>query len=534
MGARTRPAQRLSSRIGGVFAVAVASLVLALAIYGFGFDAARREAAYIRGNIQPIVVATNRMLNALEQMENAEFLYFFPEAESSPTETFDRQAGEFERWLTNASEIISSPETENLSAEVSRRYRALLVIDGRIRELAAAGNRQAAERLNLTESMTQADRLRDAVRELRAFKLRQTERRLEAAESAMAVAETLAIGIGVLGIILGTALWRISWRAVGEPLLALLEGTRQVAQMRFVPVDHPAARQTAELDELQASFNSMIGRIGTTTSDLARAQEELERKVSERTADLSVANQTLAKMVEDLKAVDKLKSDLFAVVSHELLTPINFVTGHGSLLEDGVLGPLNPGQNRAVRGMLDGAERLTRMVRNILEFTQLEKGLSVRIQAVDYADVADSVAASVSAAAEGKQLRFAVDIPGSLPQVLADPDRAGQVLSEILDNSLKFTPEGGSIRVEVRPTDEDVVTTVSDTGPGVPPGTISLLTEPFFQVDLSSTRQHGGLGLGLAIVKHLVDRMGGKLGIESSPGRGSTFRFTLPRADATN
>ena len=250
MGARTRPAQRLSSRIGGVFAVAVASLVLALAIYGFGFDAARREAAYIRGNIQPIVVATNRMLNALEQMENAEFLYFFPEAESSPTETFDRQAGEFERWLTNASEIISSPETENLSAEVSRRYRALLVIDGRIRELAAAGNRQAAERLNLTESMTQADRLRDAVRELRAFKLRQTERRLEAAESAMAVAETLAIGIGVLGIILGTALWRISWRAVGEPLLALLEGTRQVAQMRFVPVDHPAARQTAELDEL--------------------------------------------------------------------------------------------------------------------------------------------------------------------------------------------------------------------------------------------------------------------------------------------
>lgn len=524
---------RLSTRIGSVFAVAVASLVLAIGIWGFGLDVARREGAYIRSNIQPIVVATNRMLNALEQMENAEFLYFLEGSTYDETSRrFDREAAVFEQRFADASELIQRPLAESHIQDVSERYREFLVTDGRIRELIGRGEFQAARKLNLTDSMQQAERLREAVRELRSLKLRQLESRMRAAEDALAFAEYMAIAVAILGILGGAFLWRRTWRLLGEPLLAILEGTHQAAEMRFQPIDHPAARRTKELAELEASFNAMQARIDATTEELRQARSELERRVAERTADLQTARDRLAAMVDDLKAVDKLKSDLFAVVSHELLTPINFITGHGSLLEDEVLGPLNERQAAALRSMLGGAERLTRMVRNMLEFTQLDRGLPVRRLEIDFPDVVHSLADAMREKAAAKNQRLTVDVPDQLPLVLADPDRVGQVLGELLINAVEFTPDYGSIRVDVRVTDDEIVTSVSDTGPGVPDWAVTRITEPFFQADLTSTRQHGGLGLGLAIVNHLVGRMGGKLDFDTYPGRGSTFRFTLPRADS--
>lgn len=521
---------RLATRIGAVFAVAVASLVLAIAIWGYGMDEARRELAYIRTNIQPIVVATNRMLNALEQMENAEFLYFLEDTpRSGAISQFDRNAAEFEHWFTRAEEIVQGAPAETQLRGVRESYRKFLITDGRIRQLLNQGQSEAAERLNLDVSMHDAERLRQAVRDLRAFKLRQIEIRIEAAERALAVAEWTAIGVAALGIVAGALLWRRTWRLLGEPLLAILEGTRQAARMDFRPVAHPAAGKTLELAELQDSFNAMQAHIQATTAELEKAREALEDKVARRTADLEAANRRLGAMVEDLKAVDKLRSDLFAVVSHELLTPINFITGHGSLLEDGVLGPLNSRQQAAIKAMLGGAQRLTRMVRNMLEFTQISRGIAVRKLEADYGDVVKAVASAVKDLAEAKHQALQVDIPDSLPAALADPDRCGQVLSELLYNAIEFTPEAGTIRVEVRFTDDEIITAVTDTGPGIPEHILDRITEPFYQADLSSTRQHGGLGLGLAIVKHLVERMGGTLAIETRLGRGSTFRFTLPR-----
>ncbi len=531
----SRPGVQLSMRVGLDYLVAVVTLVVALAISGFGFDAARRATAEIRGSIQPIVAATNQMLEALEQMENAEFLYFGkgPRLIHS-IEVFDRNASRFEESYARASELVADSEARGLIATVSTRYRTFVITDGRIRALLASGNVDGAESLNLTQSMDQAEALRTAVRGLRVFKLGIAENRLASVNANLVVAEIIAISIALAGLVLGGLIWLRTWRALGAPLLALLEGTRAVSAGRYVRVDHPAARGTSEILELQASFNAMSSRIEATTAELEAARQGLETTVEERTAELSAANERLGTMVEDLRAVDKMKSDLLSVVSHELFTPLNFVTGNASLLEDEVLGALSKDQQRAVASILDGAKRLIRMVRNMLDFLELEKGIAVRLEEIDCKDIVTSVAAAVVETLDGdaRRLKLEVEVPAVLPPIVADPDRVGQVLAELLDNAVKFSPDGGRIKVKVRVMDDEVETSISDAGPGVPPELIHRLTEPFFQVDLSSTRRHGGLGLGLAIVRHLVDRMGGRLSIDSRPGEGSTFRFSLPRADS--
>ncbi|MDB5100073.1 MAG: multi-sensor signal transduction histidine kinase, partial [Cyanobacteria bacterium RYN_339] len=224
-------------------------------------------------------------------------------------------------------------------------------------------------------------------------------------------------------------------------------------------------------------------------------------------------------------------SDFLANMSHELLTPLNFIVGFGSSLEDGLQGPLNAAQQATVGKMLAGADRLTRMVRNTLDYTQLQAGkLVVRPNAVDYAGMVRQVAVDARLALDVRGQELTLDVPTELPPVQADEHRLRQVLDELLDNASRFSPDGAVLRLTVLAGPDLVTTEVADPGEGIPAEALPLLFTPFYQVNSTRTRGHTGMGLGLAIAFHLVAKMKGSMLVSSQPNVGTTIRFSLPRA----
>lgn len=517
---------QIGTRLGlGYGAVIVALLVVLILSVG-AFEVSRRIAANIRQVHIPSIEASNTMVNALEQMENEEARYFLPVKElKQHLQAFDSHAADFKQAHSIAELHAFTPDEHAAITLVSQHFGAYLHVAERIRGLLAAGERDAARRLNLTESMTVAEQVRSAVNDYRDLNLQEILQKQAEEEQILQIAEWVAAGIALLGIILATLIWRRNMRAIVSPLRSLEAATASIASGRFVQAAHPQADRTTEIAALQQDFNAMAQQLETMTRGL-------EEKVATRTQELQTAKDQLERMVQELRSLDKLKSDLMSVVSHELLTPINFVMAYGSSLEEEVFGTLTPDQRLAARRIVEGSQRLTRMVRNVLDYTQLESGrLSIRPENLDYASIIREVAESLQGAAAAKSQTLEIAVPADLPPVWGDPARVGQILQELLDNAIKFTSEQGRLRIAVSH-DADVVTTeVSDTGIGMSDELRTSLFKGFTQGDTTSTRAYGGLGLGLAIVHHLITRMGGTITVDSSLGRGSTFRFTLPRAN---
>ena len=351
------------------------------------------------------------------------------------------------------------------------------------------------------------------------------------ADQVLQSAALLAVALALGSAFIAFFNWRREARDVVAPLLEVRVAMDALSRGGAAPATHPAAARTIEVKALQDGYNRMAQQIRADARELEAARDLLEARVAEQTAELRANAERLAGMVAELRAMDKVKSDFMAVVSHELLTPINFISGFGSALEDGLLGPLNPAQADAVRKLMGGADRLTRMVRNTLDYTKaLSGGMGVNPTELDLAALVAGVAEEARPGLEARRQALTVDLQGDLPAVWADPDRVAQVLDELLRNASAFSPPDAPIAVRVAATPDAVITEVADRGPGLDEESVGRLFEPFFQVDGTSTREHGGLGLGLAVARHLVAAMGGTLGAASRPGEGARFWFTLPLA----
>jgi signal transduction histidine kinase len=200
-------------------------------------------------------------------------------------------------------------------------------------------------------------------------------------------------------------------------------------------------------------------------------------------------------------------------------------------LLDGLDGELSADQRRDLERVLVNGEQLLGLINDVLDVSRLEADrFEVHPEPIVLADVIAGALAAVEPVARRKALELRTELPADLPLVLADPDRLRQVLLNLLSNATKFT-QAGWIAVRARRADRWVEVTVSDTGPGVPEEAHEYIFERFRQVDGSSTRRHGGVGLGLAIVRQLVELQGGSIRVDSAPGRGSNFTFTIPVAD---
>jgi signal transduction histidine kinase len=258
---------------------------------------------------------------------------------------------------------------------------------------------------------------------------------------------------------------------------------------------------------------------------------------------LSRMRREAAKVLKDLyqtselarvraEAASRAKSDFLAVMSHELRTPLNAISGYVQLLEMGTFGEISDTQ-RSVLGRIDRSQRhLLRLINDVLNLARVESGrVEYTLEAVPVADVISNVLPMVEPQLLTKGLDRTVDVPKSLV-VWADREKTQQVLLNLLANAVKFTPTGGSVRVDAQRNGDDgyIELRVSDTGPGIPEDKCLAVFEPFVQVDASRTRQASGTGLGLAISRDLARGMGGDLRLQSVVGRGSTFSLVLPEA----
>ena len=233
--------------------------------------------------------------------------------------------------------------------------------------------------------------------------------------------------------------------------------------------------------------------------------------------------------VTALRQLERVRTEFVANVSHELRTPLTAIQGY---LETLLSGALEEPENarRFLEIVLRHSERLGRLLNDLTDLSNIELGkVTLRREAVQLDDAVASVLAIIGPRAERSRVRLGSDTPGDLPAVFADRDRLSQILINLVDNAVKYTPEGGSVTVTTRAVTEGMVeVAVADTGIGIPPADLPRITERFYRVDKARSRELGGTGLGLAIVKHLVMAHGGELQIESFQERGTTVRFTLP------
>jgi signal transduction histidine kinase len=255
----------------------------------------------------------------------------------------------------------------------------------------------------------------------------------------------------------------------------------------------------------------------------------LEQKVAE----LSSAN-------ERLREIERLRTEFYRNISHELATPMTPIVGYIRMLLDEELGSLNKPQIKAVRAMDDCVRRLRSTLDNLIDVTGLETG-RMRFFHKEY-DFLDTVRRAVAAYADGfadRQLTLLEEMPRGPLAGYGDSERLSRAVSQLLDNAGKFTPPGGTVGVCVRVLESHYEVLVADSGPGVPPERAERVFDPFYQVDGSPTRAHGGVGVGLAIARSVARGLGGDLklaggaAVEGTYLTGAAFSLTVAKRAPT-
>ncbi len=257
-------------------------------------------------------------------------------------------------------------------------------------------------------------------------------------------------------------------------------------------------------------------------SALQAANRNLERRVQERTAELQ-------KALERLSELTQVKANFISNVSHELRTPLTHVKGYIELMITDSLGPISEEQRHALEVSQKATARLESMIDDLIMFSLTSKGeLSIKQGPVDIRRLANLAVKSAAEKASGRDVTVHAVIDDNVPQVQADSQKIAWVLSQLLDNGIKFTPAGGRVVLNVKPESGNLVMiSVVDTGIGIPSSRIQEIFEPFHQLDESSTRRFGGAGLGLSLVRQIVEAHGSMIDVQSTEGHGTTFRFPL-------
>jgi len=301
-----------------------------------------------------------------------------------------------------------------------------------------------------------------------------------------------------------------------------------------LPVEGRRPLETARVPALQEAIESALEADEPVTREIALGGAQ-DKVIQASLASIRESGETVGAVavfhdVSELKRLERVRREFVANVSHELRTPLTAIKGYAETLRDGGLRDPETAAE-FVRVIHRHAERLRALIEDLLDLAAVEQGEArIDLAPVALRDVATQAEAVARPAAAGKRHTLTLDVPGDLPRVLADRDRLGQVLINLLDNAVKFTPEGGRIEVSARPSSGRVVVSVKDNGVGIPPEDLGRIFERFYRVGRSRDRREGGTGLGLAIAKHLTQAMGGTIEVESSTGSGTTFRVSLPAA----
>ena len=353
------------------------------------------------------------------------------------------------------------------------------------------------------------------------------------------------------------------------PPVGILEPPRWFGELAILTRQPRTATVTAAVDSevwtlSREAFEELFRRYPALTRNIiealcARIQQKDQDFLGQ--SSLALENARLARKVteqaEQLAVVSRHKSQFLASMSHELRTPLNAIIGFSEVLLDPSLGTLPPAeQQEFLTNILTSGKHLLRLINDVLDLSKIEAGkMELSLDVVSLGEVIDGVLATVKALAMKKRIQVTSGHAPELPPVWADPPRLKQILYNLLSNAIKFTPEGGQVSVAARQLDQSrgrsvdrsapirqspnhpiqaggsyIEVAVTDTGIGIPPEDIERIFGEFEQVTDPMRRHQEGTGLGLALVRRLVELHGGGIRVESTPGRGSTFTFTIPTA----
>ena len=252
------------------------------------------------------------------------------------------------------------------------------------------------------------------------------------------------------------------------------------------------------------------------------AHQELEKKVGERTRELTLA-------LEEVKLASKRKSDFVSSVSHELRTPLTSIKGYAAILLSQSLGEIPGPVRQRLEKINIHSDELAKFVNDLLDISRIESGrVSMKREPGDLKHIVEEALDILSVLAKEKQIALSSDIPERLTTILVDSSQIKRVFINLINNAIKFTPPQGKISVTCRKLDSQVEVDITDTGCGIPEEAAEKIFEEFYRVDNPINQEVKGTGLGLALVKNIIEAHKGKIWVKSKVGSGSTFSFTLP------
>lgn len=302
-----------------------------------------------------------------------------------------------------------------------------------------------------------------------------------------------------------------------RPLDEISQGVRRIAEGDLQTVLNPGG-------------DDEIGFLAETVNEMTHRLKVKEQSVQAHIQLLKEKNDELRAVTEKLKELDKLKDNFIAVLSHELRTPLTAVLGYSELFLEGIYGPMNEQQKENIEFLRTNAIKLQELIEDMLDIAKIRAG-TLRMEPERFAasEVTEDIGRfMLTVLRDRPEVKYVLELAENLSHLEHDRTRLEQVLTNLLSNAVKFT-ERGYIKLLVRAPDAATIAfSVEDSGVGIPPTDIKKVFAEFVQLDAGVRRRYGGVGLGLTICKSLVEKMGGKIGVESEVGRGSRFTVTLP------
>jgi signal transduction histidine kinase len=329
------------------------------------------------------------------------------------------------------------------------------------------------------------------------------------------------------GLVLAIAASLYFARRMVTPIAAIQAGARRLAAGQLE--ERIAVNTGDELGALAEQFNRMAAQ-------LTESYAGLERKVEERTQALSESLEQNVRLVAEiqeksrlLEAANRHKSEFLASMSHELRTPLNAIIGFSEVLEERMFGELNEKQAEYLRDIHTSGTHILSLINDILDLSKIEAGrMDLEISHFDLPRVLENAVTLVRGRADRNRVALELQCEPGLSTWTADERKVKQIMLNLMSNAVKFTPAGGRVRVSARRTGAALAISVSDSGVGIRPEDQKLVFEEFRQVGEDPLKKSEGTGLGLALAKRFVELHGGVITVESMPGVGSTFTFTLP------
>jgi signal transduction histidine kinase len=444
------------------------------------------------------VVALQHKIEAYRQMQHDTLrqLYGVSAALALPNETTLavalRQINQFGYDLDRVA-FVAKDEVALLN-QLREEYGRFIAVVSHVVDLIHSGRAAEAKQSELTELGPLADRLERLTNQLVNRAEADMVAGIDASRQTYAKSQILVAAVAFASFVLTLVLGHAISRSVINPIGVIHHGLNRLAAGDFTQrIEVP---NHDELGELAAHVNS--------------TREELQQ------------------LYRSLEEASRHKSQFLANMSHELRTPLNAILGFSELLLDGIYGEPPEKMRSPVERIQRNGRHLLGLINDVLDFSKIEAG-QLRLSLADYSvgELVNGVYTSVESLAAEKNLGLRIAVPAGLPPARGDERRLAQALFNLVGNAIKFT-DAGEVRIEVEAKGNSFKFSVQDTGPGIDEADQAKIFQEFQQVDNSITKAKGGAGLGLAIVKRIVEMHGGCIWIESRPGHGATFSFSVP------